>query len=258
MKDLIAKVFNEKLNNGTIENIIGKHIEDMVASILKDQMGYGGEIKKALAEKVKPVALAAVDNCDLSKTAAVVTELLNNALRGTPVHLLQGTLDGIRDLYSQNDTLSKIKFGQMVKLSDIFKEFYSFIENRSYYEDDLKKKDIDTEFDDEGEGKHAWIVAEMTVEDTTEETYYGCKRQQYKVELRSSLNGENEGLTFKICESYDNSLRLEIETGGLLLAELSHIDPFIMYLITLKNNWCKIQIDTESESKDIQIDVETL
>lgn len=46
MKDLIAKVFNEKLEDGTIEKIIGKHIEDMVSDILNDQMKWNGEAKK--------------------------------------------------------------------------------------------------------------------------------------------------------------------------------------------------------------------
>lgn len=253
MEKLIQKVFEEKLSNGTIEKIISKHIDDMVSDILRDQMGWSGDVKKALAERVKPIALAAVNECDLSKTAAVVTELLNNALRESPVHLINDTLNGIKCLYSQNDALNGIKFGQTVKLSDIFKEFCGLIKSRAYDEDDLEKKDIECYYDDEGVGKIAWITAEMIVEETTVETYYGYKRANYTVELRSSLNGEEQGLTFKICESYDKSLRLEIETGGLLLAELSHIDPFIMYLITLKNNWCNIQIDTQSETKDIEV-----
>lgn len=256
MKDLITRVFNEKLEDGTIEKIVGKHIEDMVSDILKDQMGWNGEVKKALAERVKPIALAAVDKCDLSKTAAVVAELLNNALRETPVHLLKETFDGIKGLYSQNDMLQKIRFGQTVKLSDIFKEYCALVENKGYDEDELQKKGIECLDDYEGEGKSAFISAELIVEETTKETYYGFSRRKYTVEMRISLNGEEEGLTFCVSEAYDKSFRIEIETGGLLLAELSSLDPFIMYLIALKNNFCKIEIDTESEQKDLEVKVE--
>lgn len=256
MKDLIARVFNEKLEDGTIEKIIGKHIEDMVSSILNEQMGWGGEIKKALAEKVKPVALAAVDECDLSKTVAVVAELLNNALRGTPIHLLNDTLNGIKSIYSQDENIRGLRFGQTVKLSDIFKKYCEFIKGKTFDEDDLDKKGIESFDYDEEEGKYAYVGVEMTVEETETETYYGYKRSKYTVEMRSELNGENEGFTFSVCEAYNREFRLEIETGGMLLAELSHIDPFIMYLITVRNNYCKIQIDTESEHEDVKVEVE--
>lgn len=256
MKDLIAKVFNEKLEDGTIEKIIGKHIEDMVSDILNDQMKWNGETKKALEERIKPICLAAVSECDLSKTAAVVTELLNNALRGTPIHLLNDTLNGIKSLYSQNENIRGLKFGQTIKLSDIFKKYCEFIKGKTFDEDDLDEKGIESFDNDEQEGKYAYIGVEMTVEETETETYYGYKRSKFKVEMRSELNGEEEGLTFYVSESYDRTLRLEVETGGMLLAELSRIDPFIMYLIAVRNNYCNIQIDTGSEHEDVEVEVE--
>ncbi len=60
MKELIEKVFEEKLNNGTIEQIVGKHIENMVSEIMKDSMSWNGQVKKALAEKMNPLMLKAV------------------------------------------------------------------------------------------------------------------------------------------------------------------------------------------------------
>lgn len=256
MKDLIAKVFNDKLEDGTIEKIIGKKIEEMVTEILNDQMKWNGEAKKALEEKIKPMCLAAVNKCDLSKTTAVITELLNSALRGTPIHLLNDTLNGIKSLFSFDDDIRALKFGQTVKLSDIFKKYCEFIKDKTFDEDDLDKKGIECYDHDEEEGKYAYIGVEMTAEEEESETYYGYKRSQYKVEMRSELNGEEEGFTFKVCEAYDKEFRLEVETGGMLLAELSHIDPFIMYLITIRNNFCKIIIDTASEHEDVEVEVE--
>jgi hypothetical protein len=254
MEEIIKRVFNEKLNDGTIEKIIGEKIEEMISSILKDQMSWSGGVKKALEERLKPIMLESVANCDLSQTAAIVTDLLNTAVKTSPVHLIKDTYNGVKTLFSANENAKDISFGKTVKLKEIFEVYTKMIEENNYDESDLAKKDIELHDDYDEGGKYAYIEAVMEVETITEKTYFDGYKTKYQVTL--SNNYEDKEITFEITDSYDSSLRLNIDTGNMLLAELRHLPPIFLYLIQLKNNWCKIVIDTESEMDEVQIKVD--
>lgn len=253
MEDLIKKVFNEKLNDGTIEEIVRKKIDEMISSILQDQMSWSGAVKKGLEERLKPIMLEAVAKCDLSQTAAVVTDLLNSAVKTSPVHLIKDTYDGIKTLFATNEEAQDISFGKKVRLSDIFKFYVKTFAEETYYESDLEDKDIDIHYDDCSE-KYAYIGAVMEVEETTRENYWGRSKTEYRITLSNNYNDKD--IVFSVKDSYDGTLRIDIDTGNMLLAELRHIPSIFLYLIQLKNCWCDIHIDTENEMEEVEVKVE--
>ena len=254
MESLIKKVFNEKLNDGTIEKIVSEKIEEMISSILKDQMSWSGQVKKALEERLKPIMLEAVANCDLSQTAAIVTDLLNSAVKTSPVHLIKDTYDGIKTLFATNEEAKDISFGKTVKLSEIFKVYTKSLTYKTYYDSDLEKKDIAVNDNYDEGGKYAYIDASMEVERIIKENYWSSKKTKYQVTLHN--NYEDKDIVFNISESYDETLRIDIDTNNMLLAELRHLPQIFLYLIQLKSNWCNIQIDTESEVDEVEVAVE--
>lgn len=254
MEDLIKKVFNEKLNDGTIEKIVSNKIEEMISSILQDQMNWSGQVKKALEERLKPIMLEAVANCDLSQTAAIVTDLLNSAVKTSPVHLIKDTYDGIKTLFATDKEAQNISFGKMVKLSEIFEVYTKFLTYHSYDESDLEKKGIEVNDNYDNGGKYAYIGASMEVENISEKTYWGGYKPKYQVTLHNDF--EDNDIVFEITESYNSTLRINIDTGNMLLAELRHLPQIFLYLIQLKSNWCVIKIDTESEVDEVEVEVE--
>ena len=255
MEELIQRVFNEKLNDGTIEKIVREKIDEMISSILREQMSWQGSVKKELEERLKPIMLNAVANCDLSKTAAVVTDLLNSAVKTSPIHLINDTYDGIQKLFSVNKELKDIRIGKKVKLSDIFAVYVKSLSNEIYYKSDLENKGIDIFDDYDGEGEYAYIGAAMEVERTYIDDYFG--RRKEKIQITLSNNYTEKDIVFDIKESYDGDLRIDINTEGMLLAELRHLPETFLYLIQLKSYWCEIEIDTEGEwEEEIQIKFE--
>ena len=254
MEELIKKVFNEKLNDGTIEEIVKKKIDEMISSILQEQMNWNGAVKKGLEERLKPIMLKAVADCDLSKTAAIVTDLLNRAVKTSPIHLINDTYDGIKTLFSVNEELKDIRIDQKVKLSDIFAFYVKSLSNETYYKSDLEDKSIDIFDDYDGEGEYAYIGAAMEVERTYIDDYFG--RRKEKIQVTLSNNYTEKDIVFDIKESYDGDLRIDINTEGMLLAELRHLPETFLYLIQLKSYWCEIEIDTEGESdEEIKVQV---
>ena len=256
MEELIKKVFNEKLNDGTIEKIVSEKIEGMISSILQDQMSWDGQVKKQLEERLKPIMLEAVANCDLSQTASIVTDLLNQAVKTSPVHLIKDTYDGIKTLFTNNEEAQNITFGKTVKLTEIFKTYTKMIENDSYCESDFKKKDLEIHDDYDDGGKFGYIDVIMEVETILKKNYWDSYDTKYQVTLSNNYDNEEKEVVFEITKSYDSTLRINIDTGNMLLAELKHLPPILLYLIQLKNNWCNIEIDTESEMDEVEVKVD--
>ncbi|HRF69878.1 MAG TPA: hypothetical protein PKV66_00445 [Candidatus Pelethenecus sp.] len=253
MKELIEKVFEEKLNDGTIEQIVGKHIENMVSDIMRDSMSWNGQVKQALSEKLNPLMLKAVSECDLSKSVILITELLNNSFKNSPIQLLQNTMDGIKKLYCLDDKLKNIKLGQIVKLSEIYNYYCDLIEKETFDKSDLEDKDIEVYIDD---SVYAYIDIYMAVDDTTKEREWGYSRKTYSVELTSSLDGENHGIVFEIAEGYGDELHINIDTNDYILAEFPSLNPFVFYLLMLKNYYCNIVIDTDGKEDQVVVQVE--
>lgn len=254
MENLIKEVFNKKLNDGTIEKIVSEKIDEMIRSILRDQMDWSGEVKKSLEARLKPIMLQAVSKCDLSQTAAVVTDLLNKAVKTSPVHLIKDTYDGIKTLFATDEETQDISFGKKVKLSDIFQFYTKTLSYPTYEKSDLEKKDIEVNYDYDDGKEYAYIGATMEVEDISKENYWGKYKTKYQVTL--SNNFDDKDCVFEISQSYDDTFRINIDTGNMLLAELRHLPKIILYLIQLESNWCEIQIDTESELDEVQVEVD--
>ena len=187
----------------------------MKRTILRDQMDWSGEVKKSLEQRLKPIMLQAVSMCDLSQTAAIVTDLLNNAVKTSPVHLIKDTYDGIKTLFATDEEAQSINFGKKVKLSDIFQFYTKAISLSTYSKSDLEGKDIEICYDYDNGTEYAYIGATMEVEDISKENYWGKYRTKYQVTL--SNNFDDKDCVFEISQSYDDTLRINIDTDNMTI-----------------------------------------
>ena len=246
MEELFKKVFNQKLQDGSIEKIVSDQIDSMIKDILKDSMSWSGTVRKTLEERLKPIMLDSVANCDLSQTAAMVTDLLNNAVKTSPLNLIQDTYKGISTLFNANSLGQDISFGKVVSLTDIFKVYIGMIENTTYSDYELENKDIQVHQD---EGKYAYIEAQMSIDPVMRSN----GKDRYEITLHN--NFDKEDIVFEISESYDKTLRINLDTDNMLLAELRHLSPMYLYLLQLKSMWCDIRMNTSEEYDEIRVEV---
>lgn len=73
MKDLINKVFEEKMQDGSIEKIVADKINEMVVRVCESQMGYNGAAKKAMEDRLSPLIMQAIERSDLSTLLRAIT-----------------------------------------------------------------------------------------------------------------------------------------------------------------------------------------
>lgn len=252
MKDLISKVFEEKMQDGTLEKIVSEKIDEMVRKICSDQMGYGGAAKKAMEEKLNPLILQAVERCDLSDMVTKITMLLNASLKGSEVEQYHDLIESAQNLFGANDSIKALREKRVVKLSKIFEEYQKYLQY-IYDRDDFESYDIE-----EGDyGPFASVECALTV--APDDSAYVWNKPGYEVELSTTKSDDKKSgdIRFKLKWNYDNTeLRLCADFRSLSLADLRYCPPFIIYLATIEREWIKVEVDTEEEDDIVYINFE--
>lgn len=248
MKDLINKVFDEKMQDGTIEKIVSEKIDEMVRKICSDQMGYSGAAKKAMEEKLNPLILQAVERCDLGDMVTKITMLLNASLKDSEVEHYHNVIESAQNLFGANDSIKALREKRVVKLSEIFREYQNYLKH-IYDRDEFDSSDID--YDDDG--PYASVECAMTVAPEND-TYW--RKPGYEVELSTTKSDDKKSgdIRFKLKWSYDNTqLHLYADFRSLSLADLRYCPPFIIYLAAIEREWISVEVDTEEEDDIVYI-----
>lgn len=253
MKDLINRIFEEKMHDGTIENIVAGKIDDMIKEICTDQMRWGGAAKKAMEEKIAPLILQAVERSDVSDMVTKITMLINASLKGSEIEKYHDILEAVRGLYSANDHIKALQEKKVVKLSEIFNKYKEYL-NDIYDRDDFDAEEIT----DDGEDVTAPI--ECTMQVAPGDDYFTWRKPGYVVELSTDKSDDDRrnksgDIRFKLNWNYNNSeLHLYADLGSLSLSDLRHCPQFILFLATIEREWVPVEIDIEEDDDVVYID----
>ena len=253
MKELFDEIFEKKLSDGTIRKIVEEKIEKMVSDVIEDQIRYSSSpVRVAFQEKLQPVMLQAVDNCDVSKTALVVTEMLNNALGKTPVHLMQDTLNSFLNLFSKNELIASIKFGDKIKLSQIFEKY---VEHVKYHAPSSRKELDDLGFDvSDPSCDLVEIPCSMSIEQYEAQYFSRTSSTEYLVTFSTEIDVE-KAVKFRMVRDYKNQLTVSMDGRFPSLAELAYIDHFIIYLFALEKYWASVDVDVYDEVAYAEVEI---
>lgn len=247
MQELISKVFEDKMNDGSIEKIVADKINEMVTRICADQMGYGGAAKKAMEEKISPLIMQAVERCDLSSMVDKITIILNASLRSSDLEEYEKVLDGVRNLFGTNEAVKPVYEKRTVKMSDIFKEYQKYLED-VFDKDDFKENEI--EYD---EGRYAPIECKMVVSPDEDELF---SKRGYVVELSTDKSDDQKSgdIRFKLRWNYNGTeLYVRADLRDLTISDLRYCPAFILYLSCIERGWVRVEVDTEYEDDIVYI-----
>lgn len=250
MKDLINRVFEEKMQDGTVEKIVSENIDNMIKEICKSQMNWNGAAKKAMEEKLSPIILQAVESSDLSNMVTKITMLINSSLQASELEDYHDVLESVRSIYGVNDHVKALRERKVVKLSEIFEEYKKYL-NDIYDRDDFDSEDIT----DDGEGVTSPIDCYLTV--APEEGRFTWQKPGYEVELSTDKSNDKKSgdVRFKLKWNYDNSkLHLYADLRSLSLSDLRYCPSFILYLAAIEREWSPIEIDIENDDDVVYID----
>lgn len=230
----IVDAVNMKLNDGTVEELVGQYVEKGVSEALQEMFSWKGEGKKLIEKKLNETIVPAIERHDfnryLTKLDAVLAEIVNNTILADNRKMLEN----FKELMIEPET-------REVNLSDIFKRYCGHVaENVStddleaccedgepYYEHVTAVMEV--EHEDVGRGWHESVFDRCTVNFT-------CK--------------EDEDLNFRI-NLYktrdEKTWNLNMGAGSVDVNSLRRLNGFEVFLLTLRRAFADIVMDKESD-----------
>ncbi len=257
MEELIKKVFEEKMTNGTFERIVGEKFEGMITSICDDLTSWSSPIKKQMEEKIKPLMSEAIENSDFNEYTIKLVDIINQSLNQSSLNQYRIVAENLKKILGYNTI--DYKFGETVKISTLFEKYVDFVEE-TLEESDFDSDEINT---DEGT-KRAYVECSYYIDnDNYDEkpSYFNNKRDNLHIIFTNDKAESDEDIAtktrieFDIYEDYEGSKYINFNSD-FKISDLRIIPGFILDLMDIRNKFCNISIDSEKEDIDAEFEFE--
>lgn len=249
MEEMIKKIFNEKMNDGTFEKIVSEKFEQMITEICKDLTSWNGSIKKQMQEKIEPLMSDAIEKSDFNEYTIKLIDIINQSLKQSNLNQYRVVADNLKALLGHKEI--EYKWGGNVKISSIFEKYIEFVEE-SLEESDFKRDEINT---DDGT-KTTYVECRYFVEEDEycedRVGYFSNKRSTQHIIFTNDKAEEDDDIAtktrveFDVYESFDGTKHLNFDTD-FKISELRTIPSFILDLMDIKNKYCNIFIDKRKD-----------
>lgn len=257
MEELIKKVFEEKMTNGTFERIVGEKFEGMITSICDDLTSWSSPIKKQMEEKIKPLMSEAIENSDFNKYTIKLVDIINQSLKQSSLNQYRIVAENLKKLLGHKTI--DYKFGETVKISTLFEKYVDFIEE-TFEESDFDSDEINT---DEGK-KTAYVNCSYYIDDDNYDkkpSYFDNKRDNLHIIFTNDKAESDENIAtktkieFDVYEDYKGLKRINFNSD-FNISDLTFMPGFILDLMNIKNSYCNICIDSEEENLAAEFEFE--
>ena len=253
---ILLNVYQQMIEDGTIEKIARDQIAKMIESTLHDAMSWNGPAKERFKEHIEPLLIQAIERSDLNSMTEKLTGVINQALNASAVGSYKTIVDGIRSICGA----PRFKYNQVLKLSEIFKAYCKSCE-RAFSDVYFDKDNLEQ---DEYGKYHVLLSCSLNVEQ--EKRYWGDG--DLTVTFEPSCEDLDSGEEDTIIENSfcvkihdyqslgDKGKKRLLWFGTLDALTLRKMPEFALYLQAAKDAACLIEIDTGDSVEDIDIDLE--
>lgn len=233
LENAIRDVLNQKLTDGTVEQLVAKNIEEGINEALRNMFRSYGDMTKVIENKLKDVMVPYIENHDFSqylvKMDAVLLELTKSAIPENKVML-------------ENFQTLMTPAPKSIKVSELFQKWCE------YAEGNIDTDGLDVDHDDEP-------TYECTDVSITFEQFSQSSYSIYHYGELTFTSDHDEKLNISIpLSKWERRSDKEWEVDKLQpleLKSLRHSDEFQVYLHTLMQAGTKIELDTDYESTEI-------
>ena len=234
LEERIQNAVMEKLNDGTVEQIVKDSVKSAIKKSLEDTFSWSGAGKKLIDQKVKEVIIPVIERHDFNQYIVKLDSVLTEIINQTSLAENEKILENFKSLMVEPDM-------KVIKLSDIFKKYCEYVAH------DVDTTNLEACCDDT-EPYYEPVAANMEVEheDTWASSNNRC-RVKFSCEEDEDLNKELRLYKSKTDNNWNISWEMNTFCGINSLRNLSDFDIFLM---TLKRGFVEIEIDTESEYED--------
>ena len=119
-EERIAKAVTDKLNDGTVEELVSDAVTKALKSSIEEQFRWNGDARKVIDEKVKEVMTPAIERVSLDdhvvKLDAILTEIINS----TNLVDNKEILGNFKSLMTEPDK-------DVISLKDVFEKYKEYV-----------------------------------------------------------------------------------------------------------------------------------
>jgi len=231
----IINAVNGKLNDGTVEKLVGQYIEKGVSDALSSVFSYGGEGKKLIEKKLSETMIPAIEKHDFNQYLAKLDTVLAEIVNATNLADNKEILKNFRGLMKEPEM-------KEVKLSEIFKQYCRHVaENVSTDELEACCED--------GEPYYEHVTAQMEVEHEDKRWF----KSAYDDCVVRFICDEDENLNCQIKlykHTNEDKLRMLNYDDSADISSLRGLSGFKVFLMTLYRAFTEIILDMESGCDD--------
>ena len=228
IENAIKNVIDDSLESGMIERLVAENLEKGINKSLENLLGSYGDITKVIEKKIKDVMVKQLEGYDFSKYLIKLDCVLTEILKET-------SFDNKKILGNFKELMTENEIPEVVKLSDIFKEFNKFVAEK------VDTSDLEVNYDDVPH--YEYVDTTMTVE-YDEKPSWSSSSFQYANVVFECKEDEKLNFEFRISKYrvYPWSLSTEIDSS---ISSLRYLDDLKIYLLKLMQSGARIEIDSE-------------
>lgn len=235
-EERIAKAVTDKLNDGTVEELVSDAVIKALKSSIEDQFNWKGEAKKIIDEKVKEVMTPTIERVNLDEYTVKLDTVLTEIINSTNLIDNKEILGNFKSLMTEPDK-------DVISLEDVFEKY------KEYVSKNLDTSDLEVYTDDEP--RYQNVTAEVDVH--IRDNIFGGRFCDLVFKCE-----EDEKLTkvIHLYESKSNRFCIMRFKSELDINSLRSIDEFDIFMMRLDRAFCDITDIMEMYDDDVEVEVE--
>lgn len=236
LENSIKDTITNKLEDGTVEKLIGEQLEKGVSNALDNLFRSYGDITRVIEEKIKSVMVPYLESYDYSQYIVKLDSVLVDVLKSS-------SLENKKLLTNFKDLMTVDEKNKTMKMSELYDEWIKYVEKnvstsdlKVIYDDGVSYETVEVNFEVDYNETRDWSSFEYAV------VSFECEKDKdmnFSFRMSHYKNSKDKGWDVTYDSKHDiNSLR--------------HLNKFEMLLMKLVQNNTKIIVDKDRDSDDIQ------
>lgn len=236
-EERIAKAVADKLNDGTVEELVSDAVVKALKSSIEDQFMWKGEAKKIIDEKVKEAIVPAIERSSLAKSVAKLDTVLTEIVNNTALVDNKELLENFKSLMIEPEK-------KRIRLEDIFEKY------KKYVSENVDTSDLEIDYDDSPTYQNITACVEAMYRDSWSEVDKYCEL------VFKCVEDEELEKSIELIRGYDGEYRIIGVDGAVDINSLRDMNDFEIFLMTLSRARCVITGINDIEDDDVEVEAE--
>lgn len=236
LENNIKDVISKKLEDGSIEKLLEQQLEKGVVNALDSLFRSYGDVTKVIEEKVKSVMIPYLENYDYSKYIVKLDSVLVDVLENTALENKK-LLTNFKELMVAEEKKEKIT------VTELFEKW------KKYVGGNVDTDDLEVDYDDSPSYEYVDVTLDFEEDECRSWSNLKSGTLVFECEHDEKMNFEIKLHSWK--DSKDQIWSIDYKTNHEI-SSLRYINEFEIYLMKLYQAGVKIEMDTTSESDEVQ------